>query len=286
MDIAALFILTLIGGYAFIALWRVTAYETKRAEGQHLYLRSALAGAVLFALAFLTRLLALIYWQGYRDEFDAALVAFIKPTLEDPHTSAQMHLVIAAIYSLPLGVVLALLLNAFLPQQWAISRGLSNLDQLLHKAQRSDMPVSITLTNGKVYVGLVVRISDPDRPPPSIVLFPMLSGHRDAAGRLEITTDYEKVYDALDESAEKPKELGLPEIWEPNFYLVLRADHILSATPFSPAVYSEFNPSWRESVETRGKPPPRQELLIEIKSQSVRPWQRRRPSSNQHSAPD
>lgn len=275
MDLAALFILTLIGGYAFVAQWRVTAYATKRAEGQHLYLRSALAGAAMFALAFVLRLLALTYWPAYRNDFDAALVALIEPTLEDPHTRMQTHLVIAAIYSLPLGVVLPLLLNLIVPlRRWAYARGLSNFDQLLHKAQRSDMPVSVTLTNGKVYIGLVVRISDPDRPPPSIVLFPMLSGHRDSAGRLTITTDYEKVYDTLDESPARTEKLGLPEIWEPNFYLVLRADQIVSATMFSPAVYSEFNPGWRETIETRDKPPNRQELLVEIKSPLRPPWKR------------
>ena len=275
MDLAAVFILALIGGYAFIALWRVTAYETKRAEGQHLYLRSALVGALLCGLAFLIRLLALVYWPAYRDNVDAVLVAFVEPTLQGPHTAPQTHLVIAAIFSLPLGVALALLLNAFLPQRWAITRGLSNFDRLLHDAQQRDMPISVTLTNGKVYVGLVVRITDPDQPPPSIVLFPMLSGHRDAAGRLTITTDYETVYDTLDESSQKPEELGLPEVWEPNFYLVLRADQIVSATPFSPAVYSEFNPGWRETIETRDKPAPRKEMLIEIKPPTRKPWQRK-----------
>lgn len=274
MDIAALFVLTLIGGYAFVALWRVTAYATKRAEGQHLYLRSALAGAVLFALAFLIRLLALIYWPGYGADFDAALVALIEPTLENPHTRMQTHLVIAAIYSLPLGVALPFLLNLIPSRRWAYARGLSDLDRLLQNAQRSDMPVSITLNTGKVYIGLVVRISDPDRPPPSIVLFPMLSGHRDAAGSLTITTDYEKVYDALDESPEKAASLGLPRIWEPNFYLVLRADQIVSATMFSPAVYSEFNPGWREAMELRGEPPLRPEVLVELKQPLKKPWKR------------
>ena len=274
MDLAALFILALIGGYAFIALWRVTAYATKRAEGQHLYLRSAVAGAAMFALAFVLRLLALVYWPAFRTDFDAALAAFIEPTLENPHTRTQTHLVIAAIYSLPLGVVLPLLLNLIPSRGWAYARGLSNLDQLLHKAQRNDMPVSITLTNGKVYVGLVVRISDPDRPPPSIVLFPMLSGHRDATGRLTLTTDYEKVYGALDETPGMPEKLGLPETWEPNFYLVLRADQIVTATMFSPAVYSAFNPGWRESIDARSAPPPRQEILVEIKQPPRKPWQR------------
>jgi hypothetical protein len=151
---------------------------------------------------------------------------------------------------------------------------LSNLDLLLHKAQRRDMPVSVTLTNGKVYVGLVVRISDPDRPPPSLVLFPMLSGHRDTAGRLTITTDYERVYDALDETPGMLDQLGLPNTWEPNFHLVLRADQIVTATMFSPAVYSKFNPGWRESIDIQTAPPPRQELLIELKKPVKKPWQR------------
>jgi hypothetical protein len=87
-----------------------------------------------------------------------------------------------------------------------------------------------------------------------------------------MTTDYERVYDTLDESPEKAKKLGLPRIWEPNFYLVLRADQIVSASMFSPAVYSEFNPGWRDTIETRDQSPPRQELLVEIKQPARKPW--------------
>jgi hypothetical protein len=52
MELAAVFLLSLPGGYTFALTWRHTAFATRRADGQHLYFRAAYYGAVLFVAAF------------------------------------------------------------------------------------------------------------------------------------------------------------------------------------------------------------------------------------------
>jgi hypothetical protein len=275
MDLATILVLALFGGYAFYTRWRVTAYHAKRAEGQHLYLQAAHYGARLFIGAFVAHIVAMVYWQRYADTVGAVAMGAADALLSASHGVLQEHLVVAAAYASLLGGPLAGVLNLIQSRERALQQGLNALDAQLRRAQLADMPVSLTLTNGKVYIGLVVKITDPDRPPASIVLFPMLSGHRGGDGRLRITTDYEKVYDPLDRTPGKPEALGLPTVWESNFYLVLRADQIVTASMFSPAVFSEFNPGWRESIDARAAPPPRQEVLVEFKEPARKPlWKR------------
>jgi hypothetical protein len=273
MELAAVFLLPLLGGYVFASLWRLTSYATRRVEGHHLYFSAAFYGAVFFIAALLVRVIFLARWDGY-SELEAALSTYIAPAMKDPSNGRQVEFVITAGYSLLLAPLFAALLNIFTPKRWSLRRNLSALDGLLSRAQYAEMPVSVTLNTGKVYIGLVVEITDPDRPPPAIILFPMLSGHRDADGRLKITTDYANVYSALEANKEKVAKLLLPAVWEPNFEVVVRADQIVSANMFSPGVYSEFNPGWRDSIRSASEPPPRQEVLVEIKSSPKKPWRR------------
>jgi hypothetical protein len=273
MDLAAVFLLSLLGGYGFASLWRFTSYETRRTDGHHLYFRAAFYGAVFFAAAFMLRVIALAYWPAY-EAWDRAAITLVDPALKEPHDARQNSMVVAAAYSMLVGPLFALLLNVFTPKRWSLRRSVNALDDLLLRAQYTDMPVSITLDSGKVYIGLVRRITDPNHRLPSIVLFPMLSGHRDANGYLKLTTNYRRVYDALDADPEMRAKHGLPTVWEPNFEVVLRADQIVSANMFSPSIYSEFNPGWRESIDALPAPPPRQEILVEIKQPPRKPWKR------------
>ena len=274
MDLAAVFILALLGGYAFFTRWHVTSFHAKRAEGQRLYLEAALIGARVFLLALVLHVVGMVYWNGYATSLGGAAMAAADSILKDPHGTVQVHLVVAAAYSVPLGAILATLFNLRQPREVALRRSLSALDAYLRDAQLAEVPVAVTLTTGKVYIGYVMQITDPDRPPPAIILLPVFSGHRDTSGRLTLTTDYLRFYEAFSEDGNRATDLGLPEDWQSRFEIVLRADQIISANMFSPAVYSEFNPGWRESIETRPIPPPRQEILVEIKQPQKKPWKR------------
>jgi hypothetical protein len=194
MELAAVFLLALLGGYAFALLWRYTAFATRRADGQHLYFRAAYFGAFLFIAAFLVRVILISRWPTYR-ELERPLVDFILGVLKEPNKPHQAEIVIISAYSMVLGPIIGLLANLLTPKRWAIRRNLNALDNLLLRGQSGDMPVSITLTSGKVYIGLVVQITDPERPPPMVTLLPMYSGHRSEDGRMALTTAYERVYE-------------------------------------------------------------------------------------------
>ena len=273
MDLAPAFLLSLLGGYGFASLWRFTSYETRRSDGHHLYFRAAFYGAVFFAAAFMLRIVALAYWPTYAG-WDRAALSLVDSTLKDPHDPLQNSIVVAAAYSMLVGPVFAAALNVFTPKRWSLLRSVNALDALLLRAQYAEMPVSITLDNAKVYIGLVRKISEPNQRPLSVVLLPMLSGHRNDDGRVKLTTNYRRIYDALDKDPDLRKHHGLPKVWEPNFEVVLRADQIVSANMFSPSVYSEFNPGWRESLDAPPGPPSPQQLIVEIRQPHKKPWKR------------
>ena len=267
MDLAAVFLLSLLGGYYFASLWRLTAYSTRKVDGHHLYFRAAFCGAVFFGLALLLQFLALTYIPAYT-RLDAALREYVEPALKAETGLTQdgqvrrAEWLISAAYSLALGPVFALLLNVFTPSLWALKRSLGALNRLLLEAQQQDMPVQLTLNTGKVYVGILVSITDPDREPDIVTILPMLSGYRDPQGRLVPTTDYNRVYAGL--NAGEARTLGLPEDWISQFELGIRADTIVTATLFSPAVYAKFNPDWEQQIARQNQKPAPQELLVEI----------------------
>jgi hypothetical protein len=257
MDLAAVFLLSLLGGYCFAYVWRVTAFTTRRIEGHHLYFRAALCGAMFFSIALALRLALIRNFPAYQN-FDLALVDYLRPALkEEPGLALaaqtrRVEWVVTTIYSLLLGTVCGAMLNHFTPRRWALRRSVSAFYNFLLEAQQESTPVSLTLNTGKVYIGFVVAALDPIREPVAVTMLPMLSGNRDAQGRLNLTTDYETVYSTLEHG--RAAQLGLPADWPSQFELTIRADEIVTAAPFSPAVYAEFNPDWKQRINQRNQP--------------------------------
>jgi hypothetical protein len=126
-------------------------------------------------------------------------------------------------------------------------------------AQENRAPVLLTLNSGKVYIGLVVKITDPAFDPPVLTILPMFSGHRDELGRMALTTDYESVYASLTTAA----GFGATNLTQ--FYLIIRADSIVSANQFSPTLYARFHPGWRQSIALRNQPLGPQEIIVRLK---------------------
>ena len=109
----------------------------------------------------------------------------------------------------------------------------------------------------------VATIPDPARDSVAVTLLPILSGNRDADGRLTLITDYETVYANL--RAGRAMQLGLPADWEESqFELLVRADEIVIAARFSPVIYAEFNPGWRQQIAQPSQNPPPVQVLSSI----------------------
>lgn len=264
MDLAAVFLLSLLGGYFFVYTWRLTAYSTQRVEGHHLYFRAAFCGVIFFALALLIRRILLD--DATYARIDAELIRYVTPVLKDdsstPHPADQQHRaewVVTAIYSLVIGPLCALLFNLITPRRWAARRSVGPLDRMFMAAQESRAPVLLTLSTGKVYIGLVVSITDPAFDPPVMSILPMFSGYRDDLGRMALTTDYESVYASLT----TPNGHAATNLTQ--FYLIIRTDNIVTANQFSPALYAQFHPGWRQKIAQRNQPPEPQQMLVRLK---------------------
>jgi hypothetical protein len=251
MDLAAVFALSLLGGYYFASSWRVTAFSTKREEGQHLYFRAALFGVLLFLLALILRLVLIARWPAYA-RVDIQLATYVRPVLKEEtvmvaaEAMRRAEWVISAMYSLVLAPVCAGLLNLIASRSAALQKSVSGLDKLLLQAQQHSLPISFTLNSGKVYIGLVVDTPNPSSETEVVTILPILSGYRNETGRMQLTTDYETLYSALRDG--RAKALGLGEDWLTQFRLTISTDSIVTAALFSPTVYAEFNPGWKRSL--------------------------------------
>ncbi len=269
MDLAAVFALSLVGGYFFAAGWRLTAYATHRIEGHHLYFRAALCGVIFFGLALLLREQVFARVPLLKS-LDAVFTSYVMPVLKEetrPDKAIEVRRaewVVTALYSLALGPLAAWFLNRVTPKRWAQARTVGALDKLLLRAQAQRVPVAITLNSGKVYIGLVVSITDPDDDPSALVLLPMFSGHRDAEGRMTLTSDYEHLYQSL-RDREQRRVLGLPDDWTPQFQMAIRADSVVSANLFSTAVYARFNPDWKQKIARQQDKGPPQEFIVRLR---------------------
>jgi hypothetical protein len=282
VELAAVFLLPLLGGYYFFYFWRRTAFPFKRSQGHHLYFHAALGGVALFVAALTLRAL-LLSWKRFAD-FDEMLIEYFWPLLKGatPVDAAAVAIdqlrrvqwAITAGYSLVIGVAVTSVLNLFTSPIAVLSRILAPLDNLLLQAQLEDLPVSFTLSNGKTYIGLVAATPDPEKTPRAVSVLPMMSGKRDELGRMLLTTDYETLYTSLAEG--RAAALELPADWINQFRLIIPSETIVSAALFSPAVYGEFNPHWRERLAEHKQGPPPQEVVVEIKQPEIPPWKRTR----------
>jgi hypothetical protein len=210
----------------------------------------------------------LVHLPGYLD-FDVGLINYVKPALKEetgitaPAEARRAEWLVTAAYSMLIGPLCAVLLNVGTPRGWALRRSLDALDKLLLDAQKLQMPVQLTLNNQKVYIGLAVSNANPDPKPDVIKILPMFSGYRDSRGRMVLTSNYEAVYTKLE--AGEADELGLAKDWLAQFELAIRADTVVSAALFSPAIYASFNPDWEQQIAQQGDKPPAQELTVEIR---------------------
>jgi len=111
------------------------------------------------------------------------------------------------------------------------------LEELLNQAQAETRQVSLTLKNGKVYVGFVVRTFDPAYDRKYIIVLPTMSGYRtEPTHEVKFTTDYTRVYQALMREDQSRLVRGVND-----FQVVVPVSEVLSANLFDWDAYSRFN---------------------------------------------
>jgi len=228
-------LLPLLGGYVFITYWNYTRFSARRYAGERLLINAALAGVVFLVLSYLTVSFISFNWPGV-DRWWRTWVPF-------EHSGASLG-------ALLLGATASRVLNLFSKRDKEVRRTISAwndyLEELLLDAQENTRQVSVTLKNGKVYVGFVVRSFDPAYDRKYIILLPAMSGFRDqVTHKITFNTDYTRVYQDL-----IAEDLGrlVRGVWD--FQLVISVAEIISANLFDWDVYQRFNPPADTAVDT------------------------------------
>lgn len=243
MDTALLVVLPVVGGYIFASRWTVTKFVVDREDGHRLYFRAAFYGVFLFTVALLIRIILISYVDGY-DAFEKSIAQLYRGTLKEPDNHHQLDALTTSLFALTLGASFWVPFR-WLPQRWLrylYERAIRHdeIESLIAEAARRVVPVSITMENNKVYVGLVVETPDPRQHRKFLTVLPLMSGFRDsAAGRITFTTYYNRIYRKLPTLS--------TEIRVRDFRVALPMDKLQSLNMFDVVVYEEFQ---RQSEKT------------------------------------
>src|SRR5438105_2436179 len=130
MDVALLLILPVIGGYYFASRWNFTRYYSVREEGHRLYFRAVLYGTILFAAAYLARLLLLKTTTVYVDVEQALRAEFgsiLKADRDNPRYDA-FPIMVTSLYALGIGITMWWPFNWAFPRDWWLKRAVRNDD--------------------------------------------------------------------------------------------------------------------------------------------------------------
>ncbi len=228
-------------------------YKLHRFEGQYLYLKSAHLGLMCLMAAFLSGLALSL---GLPDEITVAgrsiSLALLPPVdqllgdmlsvtpLPEVHRISWLlvlsvsTLVIAYLSSWLNNLRLAARSGSFDKAKILLMGGVlrdSPIDKLFFDSYIQSRPLLITLETGKVYVGTISELGEPNESEgmdQEISIIPLMSGYRNRnEHRVNFVTDYQAVNSDLN--------------------IVIRQDKVITASWFDFAIYSKLNP--RKSPE-------------------------------------
>ena len=221
-------VLPLLGGYIFVSKCNRFRFDSRRFSGQRLLFHSAVAGVgLLVAALLLTRLLNL----------------FLPVAGETWRTYTQLSVPYAGTSALAflLGCVAWWPLNKLFfkkrkEERRAIEMNGDYLEMLLDGALRNTVPVSLTLLDGKVYVGLITSNFDPAFDRKHIRLLPTLSGYRNSETKeVTFTHNYSSILQSVKNNPEQFQNVD-----EDQFEIVIPVAEVRSAKYFNPEVYKLF----------------------------------------------
>ena len=266
---AALAFIPLLSGYIFVITWYQTSYLIQREDSQKVYFRAAFWGIWLFLLAF-----GLLSWlkpelKGFLQFLSLWHEQAIFTDGKAPHVDLMFWLMtlaatfllgsfggyllnwLFAIYAIPFQEVVRLLIRVAkrrdvsffasiysYSKRAAVKRAIqalnSDLDIVLLRAMEENMPISVTLGHGKVYVGYVTGSIEPGEKREMLRLLPIVSGYRDGdAMKLKFTTWYVAVYQQFNEQ-------NLSHLRPELFEVVLPLTEVMSVNLFDIEAYNAF----------------------------------------------
>ena len=178
-----LLLIPALGGYLFITRFNGTRDRATSAGGYHVVFRSAVAGAVLFAMSHL--LAVFIEW-------------FMPQVVRLWQVAFPIEYSGTAVASVMLGWGLPLAVNPFVNRldarrQTALESG-DHIGLVVDEAIENAKFIEVSLSSGKCYVGVPLARTFLARADGDLVLIPIFSGHRDNGTReLKLTVNYAPV---------------------------------------------------------------------------------------------
>ena len=236
-----------MGGLIFCSHWNVTRWRVAREDGHRLYFRAVLFGAILFALVAMIRPQVENYFPSYVSAI-TSVKDYIKPMAkEEKSASAVADLTVTCFLAMLAGWPLAVLLNIVCRKNYWLRRAINKdeLEAFLLKSADRQNPIAVTMDDGKVYVGFLVKGFDPAIGRKCILLLPLMSGYRDEkTHKVNFTTFYTALYGEQGPSDHtEPLPAPLGHLTAEDFITVLPADRIVSYRLFDAPAYLAFQTS-------------------------------------------
>ncbi|WP_273452541.1 hypothetical protein [Nevskia ramosa] len=278
--IAVLLFVPLLGGYLFASSWKLTKYRAAREDSQRLYFLAAFYGifvaicAFLICMALLPAASASIESAGHLI-IDLAPLSLLTPEPKPPTPEAAevglliCFLAIALLWGSTLGIALNKLTSATIalvewigrstpadsktrlvitrfarwlnPYLRAVRERGDDIEHLLLRSVERTMPIQVTLTTRKVYIGDVVELVEPQNERKTLRLLPLISGYRDENDfSIVFTTSYTDVYARVLAPVEDVVA-GEPALRIEDFEIVVQLRDVISINLFDFDTYLQFS---------------------------------------------
>lgn len=216
-------LLTLAAGYSALKLSHFFKYRIINYNGQELFFSSAVVGLLIFCFGYLFCLMTTSIYPPINQH----LTIFIDDR-------SIIYIVVGWIFSVP---IILLLINKIWSNDYSISSYIDEqndgIERILERSQIDTKPVAITLSTGKIYVGLVVQSFFSPKENESFTITPLYSGYRDNnTQELYLTNEYHELFHDYEES---DNDFNINDL-----VIALSIDEIVSVSIFSPSIYNHM----------------------------------------------
>lgn len=247
----SLIIIPLIAGYSWANSWHLSRYRIARSNGYTLYFSAALYGVAILVMAGLTLMLLTAWEVGFVEYLaQASGLLGLSPSVGSFGLQVAALLLVTILYGIVGGHLLNLLTGTHWPYKLAIKN--ADFERLVLRAIERSLPMLVTLENGKVYVGYVIRTIDPLADEKELRLLPIFSGFRSPeTGQVTFSTNYSEVLVEIseDDSEDGEDEDGgaLGHLYPGDFEVVIPVSKIVTSTLYDDEAYTRFQNRQSES---------------------------------------
>jgi hypothetical protein len=239
MNVAAFALILLGATYVFLRRWTLSRSHLLRADGHALYFL-VVAAAVPVGIWTATSLTAVGVLTSHPEWWTSLASAFLQGVLvEEKNPQQVIHFGLISVAALAASPVLAWVLNFPAVKSPALTARLlfrlgsvAELERFLWDASDRGLPVMVTLTSNKVYVGYSRSLPAPGPDKELIRLEPLLSGYRDDKQDFQWTTTYGWISSLPNASS------TVGDLCRKDFEVILPMDKITSVHSFDLATYS------------------------------------------------